>query len=344
MKIWIDVLTPKQLLFAEQIMKGLKRGNSVFVTSRDYRELNELIKIRKIHTRVFGKHGGKERADKLLSSTQRIEKLTKFIQKSKPDIAISFQSPEAARVAFGLGIKHFGFADSAHASAVMKLTIPFLDKLFIPWFMPKKNFSRYGISKENIIQYRAHDAAIISKRDFSKQYQIKKQNKIIILRMAEDYASYNDFSNNQIIPIIKNILKNCKNVDLYVSPRYVEQIKFLRKKFGKKIKIFEKIFDSKDFLRYADVFLGSGGTMTAEAAFLNIPTISYNKRDDYEGDTFLVKKGIVIREYSPTKIPKIINNLFHSDLQKSKVEKILKEMQDPSLILKKHLKILIHTN
>ena len=34
--------------------------------------------------------------------------------------------------------------------------------------------------------------------------------------------------------------------------------------------------DGKDLLSSVDVFVGSGGTMTAESALLGIPTISYN--------------------------------------------------------------------
>ncbi len=35
-------------------------------------------------------------------------------------------------------------------------------------------------------------------------------------------------------------------------------------------------FDGKYLLNNTDVFIGSGGTMTAESALMGIPTISYN--------------------------------------------------------------------
>ena len=35
-------------------------------------------------------------------------------------------------------------------------------------------------------------------------------------------------------------------------------------------------FDGKHLLNNTDVFIGSGGTMTAESALMGIPTISYN--------------------------------------------------------------------
>ena len=35
-------------------------------------------------------------------------------------------------------------------------------------------------------------------------------------------------------------------------------------------------YDGKHLLNNTDIFIGSGGTMTAESALMGIPTISYN--------------------------------------------------------------------
>ncbi|MCY4492134.1 MAG: DUF354 domain-containing protein [Thaumarchaeota archaeon] len=338
--MWLDILTGKQLLFAEPIIKKLERKNKVLCTTRDYRELNSLVKIRKISTHIIGMHGGGENISKLLCSAKRIQKLSKVVYEFQPDVAVSFQSPEAARVAFGLGIRHIGFADSSHAQAVMKLTIPYLDKLLIPWIMKKDKFSRYGISEKDILKYKAIDAALISKRKFSKKIMLKKGPKTIILRMAEDQASYNKFANDDIIPIISNIQQHLPEFRIIILARYTQQIKFLKKQFDKSIKIFQKTPDGKDILRYADVFIGSGGTMTAEAAFLGIPTISYSRRKDYEVDAFLEKKKIIIREHDPVKITQLVKKLAVDNLQYSRrAQKLLKTMEDPFPILQNVMRV-----
>ncbi len=339
MKIWIDILTPKQLLFSEPIIKKLKKKHDILCTSREYREVTELAKIRNLDLIFVGKHGGKKNFDKLMKGTDRIKKLTKLVYRYNPDLLISFQSPEASRVAFGLGIRHIGFADSAHATAVMKLTVPFLDKLLIPWIMEKEKFAKFGIIEKNIIQYKAIDAAIISKRKISKHLEIEKKKKIVIIRMAEEHASYNKFSNESITPIIKEILKELPDFRIIVLARYIDQIKFLKNKFRNKIEVPSKVVDSKSILRYADVFIGSGGTMTAEAAFLGIPTVSYSKNNDYDIDVFLEKRKIVVRESDPKKIPKIIQNLTSSNNSnyKLKIQKLMKSMEDPIGVLEKIL-------
>nr|AIF21719.1 hypothetical protein [uncultured marine thaumarchaeote SAT1000_06_A02] len=38
-----------------------------------------------------------------------------------------------------MGIKHICFSDSPHAENVMRLVVPLVQKLLIPWIIPKKN-------------------------------------------------------------------------------------------------------------------------------------------------------------------------------------------------------------
>jgi len=164
LKIWFDVLTPKQLLFFEPMIKRIKKNNTVLCTSRDYDQVTQLAKIRNLKLVIVGKHGGSKRHDKLNASLRRAKLLSTRIKKFSPDITISFCSPEAARVSYGLGIPHICFSDSPHAENVMRLVVPLVQKLLIPWIIPKKKFTKFGIDQNNIIQYKAIDAATISKR------------------------------------------------------------------------------------------------------------------------------------------------------------------------------------
>ena len=76
------------------------QGHELLCTSREYREANELARLRKIDLKVVGKHGGAERSHKLWQSASRVLKLTEMISAFEPEAAISFSSPEACRVAF----------------------------------------------------------------------------------------------------------------------------------------------------------------------------------------------------------------------------------------------------
>ena len=272
MKIWIDILTPKQLLFSEPIIEKLRKKHDLLCTSRDYDEVSKLAKVRNFDLIFVGKHGGNDKKTKLMASIDRMGKMSRKIEVFSPDLAISYCSPEAARISFGLGIKHIAFCDSPHANAVMRLTLPLIQKLLIPHVIPKNEFSRYGIDKKNIISYKAIDAVVTIKRKINQNESLPFKNnkrKNILIRIEEEEASYTSKS-SKIIPIIKKIVNHYNNENIVILGRYAKQIQNLQKIVGKKAKIVKMSFDGKHLLNNTDIFIGSGGTMTAESALMGI--------------------------------------------------------------------------
>ncbi len=331
MKIWIDILTPKQLLFSEPIVEKLRKNHDLLCTSRDYEEVSKLAKIRDFDLVFVGKHG-EDKKTKLKASIDRMEKLSRKIETFSPDIVISFCSPEAARISFGLGIKHIAFCDSPHANAVMRLTLPLIQKLLIPYVIQKNEFSKYGIDEKNIIQYKAIDAVVTIQRKINQKATLPFKNnnrKNILIRIEEEEVSYTTKS-SKIILIIEKIVNKYENENIVILGRYTKQIKNLQKIIGKKVKIIKMSFDGKHLLNNTDIFIGSGGTMTAESALMGIPTISYNAVPNII-ENFLVKKHLVTRETNPNKILYQIKKIFEStnDENQKRAEKIRKQMEDP---------------
>ena len=322
------------------MIKRLKKNHSVLCTSRKYSQVTELAKIRKQKLVIIGKHGGAEKHDKLNASLSRSKLLVKKISKFSPDITLSFCSPEAARISYGLGIKHICFSDSPHAENVMRLVVPLVQKLLIPWIIPKKKFTKFGIDQNNIIQYKAIDAATISKR---KIKNIKKTvgKRIILIRLEEDEASYS-LKKRPIIPIVKEILKEFSGQEIVIMTRYATQKKYLQQIFQQKIKILSTVVDSKLLLYNADIFIGSGGTMTAESALLGIPTISYDAVPNIIED-YLVRKKLVMREINPKKMVSVMKKVFKSSnsRRKNRAKKMMSSMEDPYPILLKTMKSIL---
>lgn len=332
MKIWIDILTPKQLLFSEPIIEKLGQKHEILSTSREYNEVSKLAKIRDFDLIFVGKHGGGDKESKLRASIERIEKLSKKIKRFEPDIVISFGSPEAARISFGLGIKHVMFCDSPHANAVMKLTLPLIQKLLIPSVIPKEEFSKFGINQKDIVQYKAIDAVVTMQRKIDENIKSPFEDnhkKNILIRVEEEEAAYTSKS-SKIIPIIKKIVNDHKDENIVVLGRYSKQISNLQKSIGRKAKVIKMSFDGKYLLNNTDVFIGSGGTMTAESALMGIPTISYNAVPNII-ENFLVKKSLVKRETNPKRVSNEIKRIFgvSSDKNQKRAEKVVKQMEDP---------------
>ena len=325
-------MTPKQLLFSEPIIEKLGQKHKILCTSREYNEVSKLGKIRDFDLIFVGKHGGGDKESKLRASINRIEKLSRKIKKFEPDVVISFGSPEAARISFGLGIKHIMFCDSPHANAVMRLTLPYIQKLLIPHIIPKKEFSKFGVNERDIIQYKAIDAAVTIKRKINENIKSPFEDnnkKNILIRVEEEEAAYTSKS-SKIIPIIKKIVNDHKDENIVVLGRYSKQISNLQKSIGRKAKVIKMSFDGKYLLNNTDVFIGSGGTMTAESALMGIPTISYNAVPNII-ENFLVKKSLVKRETNPKRVSNEIKRIFRikRDQNQKRAKKVVKQMEDP---------------
>ena len=342
MKIWFDILTPKQYLFFEYFIQKLQKQHKILCTSRKYEQVNGIRKFGSINPIIIGKHGGKNNVNKLLASLDRSKLLTKKIEKNGPDLLISFCSPEASRVAFGLGIPHIAFSDSPHANAVMRLALPYATKLLTPWIIPKKDFEGFGIDYKNIINYRTIDAAVIIK-NYKKNKQ-KKSNlrKRILIRPEESEAAYIT-KKSKTVKIIKKVIEKFPDEQKIVLSRYKEQTIKLKKIFGASICLLSKPVSGKELLNNVDCFIGSGGTMTAESGLLGIPTVSFNAIPNRIED-FLVKKRIIVRSENPDRISREIyqslNNPQIIKKRKENARKLVMSFEDPYQILLKTIRTL----
>ena len=337
------------------MIKRIKKNNAILCTSRNYDQVTQLAKIRNLKLIIVGKHGGSERHDKLNASLHRTKLLSARIKKFSPDITISFCSPEAARVSYGLGIPHVCFSDSPHATAVMKLSLPYADKLLIPWIIPKSDFKNMGIDPKNIIQYKSIDAAQITKRKVFLTCGTginSRRWKTILIRTPEDEAAYSS-KQSDVVNIIKKIEKDFLGCHIIVLTRYKKQAESLKKKFSKsvqsKFQIVSKVVDGQKMLLDSDVFVGSGGTMTAESALLGVPTISYNAIPNRIED-YLVSKKIVVRCMTPNKIAERITHVFQltsyrgegsERTRRMQIKKFVNSLEDPYPILLKTIKSIL---
>jgi uncharacterized protein len=103
----------------------------------------------------------------------------------------------------------------------------------------------------------------------------------------------------------------------------------LKKEYGNKVKVMNRVVDGKSLLVVTDLFIGSGGTMTAESALLGIPTISYDAVPNYI-EKYLVSTGLVKRESNPKRVVAVAKQLLHEGPKnKKKASAILQAMEDP---------------
>jgi predicted glycosyltransferase len=339
-----------------------QKNNEVLCTSRQYREANELSKIKGLDLLIVGRHGGADLRNKLYESTARVMELSKIIHKFSPDLAVSFSSPEASRVSFGLGIDHLGFNDSPHAEAVARLSVPLLTKLFSPSIIPISSWTKYGISPKRIIRYGGLDpvAWLLPRKSIGdgtttassfhqyddddadgkntgilEKLKTDRSKKSILIRLEESKAAYiaNKRLVTQPIALVDFIVKHFgEKCNIIILCRYSDQINEISGRYKNKAIVLTDVVDGVDLLKNIDVFIGAGGTMTTESALLGRPTISIAPVHFYIDD-YLKRTGLIKRAFTASRLVSLVN-LFLNDreqceLLEKKARKMLSEMEDP---------------
>jgi len=234
--VHVDILTPKQVLFFAEVAKALERlGYSLLLTTRRYREVNDMLEMKRVEAVCVGEHGGRTREGKLKASLERTVKLSRLLEGEKPDVSLSFSSPEAARASFGLAIPHVCVNDSPHAVAVAKLTVPLSVKLLTPSVIPKRCWLNLGATEDMLVRYRALDPVVWLRnypvdKGVLERLNVPEGSPIVTVRPEETYASYLlDKMQGQglaVVPAVKSTVKQLAgSVQFVVLARYTDQAK-----------------------------------------------------------------------------------------------------------------------
>ncbi len=334
MRIWLDILTPKQANMLGLLSDRLSSaGAEVGITARRYRELTQLLRIKGIGAKLIGEHGGGDLYSKLSASAERILSLARFAKRFAPDLAVSFSSPECARVAFGLGVKHYCISDSPHAVAVSRLTIPISEKLFSPKIIPKAAWERYGISRDSIIQYNALDPAAWIMANSPKP---APEDGLVVFRPEEARASYL-LRGESDLGFLRDFLGRLLELDagarVLIAPRY-DPAEFLGlERSFRNVSVLRSVVDGVELLRRASAFVGRGGTMTAEAALMGIPTISCYPLAPTFVERYLIRVGLVRRIPDPKRAAeaaaRVLRDPSHRTRASGLASELLSRMEDP---------------
>lgn len=353
MKVWLDILTPKQVMFFKPLVDSLiAEGHDVLSTSRDYREATELAKTKNLKITVVGKHGGEDKYDKLRASATRVFELAELVRAFEPNLAITFSSPEGARVSFGLGIRHFSFSDSPHATAVSKLTAPLTDLLFCPWIIPYVAWSKFGLPKASIIRYKALDPVAWLKRSTGQPHTHpdtdtiygNRNKKNILVRLEESKAAYlaeSSVKKNGYL-FLDHLVKSIPDLaTIVVMCRYSDQVTKVNERYQGKVSVVGNIIDGISAINSCDLFIGAGGTMTAEACLMGKPAISIAPISFYV-ERYLLKSGLLLKALNPTDLvrlaTKTLKDPSETARQKHNASLILQKMEDPIETVMRYIK------
>ncbi len=258
-----------------------KAGCEVVLTTREHPDTLGVARALGERPIVVGKYAPSSLSSRVAESAKRTLRFLELFEDNQPDMAISHQSPELCRTAFGLNIPIILTADTPHATAVNKLTIPLATKLVVSEAIPNRFLKTYGASE--IVRFRGVDeVAWIKGFKPSKTLDFKKP--LIVVRQIETSASYALGEADATLEVARKLAG--LGTVLFLSRYIREEVPGL--------KVIKDFVDSASVVSHADLVIGAGGTMSREAALQGVPSIVISEISRTYVNRYLARKGFPI--------------------------------------------------
>lgn len=334
MLVWFDALTAKQARIASVLtIEGTAKGHRFIITCRNYDYVINVLRIYGLSGHCEGEHGGDVKS-KLINGLSRSLKLIDVVNGF--DIHISLTSPEAFRVAFGLGKPSIALTDTAHAYHVNKLTLPLANKVIAPVAIPKRRILAYiPHGEEGKVRQFNGVFEVMWVYRFKPRWEevegigLGRGDEYAVFRFEESKAAYYTYGEQSKVALdaIKLLLK--EGLKVIVFPRYSDQSALIESNFRDELRRGEVIIPTKpiDGLQlayYSRIVITGGSTFAIEASLLGIPSISYFP-STYYTDRFVIKAGAPLIRVKPTRLLAGIR----SALRIGKVG-LIKGLEDPT--------------
>jgi predicted glycosyltransferase len=311
MRIWYDACTGKHIRYGSEIAKRLRKaGHKVVFTTREHPDTLALAHILGETPIPIGEYRPATLSSRLEESASRVIQFSKLFRDNPPDIAIAHQSVELCRTAFGLGVPIILTADTPHAKAVNKLTIPFAHTLVVSEALPKRFLNRY--CPDNVIQFKGVDEVAWIKNLKPKRTNLKKP--LMVVREIEAKASYALETADRTLETVRK-LETLGNVLLL--KRYSAEKDFV---------------DSARVVANADLVVSAGGTVAREAALQGIPSIVTSELGRTYVNTYLARKGFPIFMSNAQKMLKLAKRLLGKKID---VTAKLAQLENPATVIEK---------
>jgi len=298
MKIWIDLTNSPHINFFKPFISQWRLQNhEVIITSRNLSNTIDLIKQNNWNYEEIGGHAGKAIIKKLMYFPKRVFLLWKYLKASRPDIGISHSSFYSPIVCKMLGIPSVYLNDNEHAKGNY-LAFRYATVNILPEFLETKAKKMKWDVKYNMAFYPGIKEGIyLSQSNISKKDRNISQKKgAIYIRLEPWTAQYYSGKNHFIDELI---LKLKENHNIIILPRSIEKAKHYKSQKFHGITVAEKPIPLELIYENCAVFIGAGGSMTRELAYLGVPTLSVYQDELLEVDKYLINKKIMFFSLDP---------------------------------------------
>lgn len=295
MKVWIDHSnSPHPLLFAPIVRALGERGHAVVHTARDNAQTVELARERWDRVDVIGGESPPGRAAKGRQIAGRARALRAWAREERPDIALSHGSYAQIAAARSLGIRTVTAADYEHQPA-SHVAFRLADRVLLPEALRGSEVTRQGARNGKVRWYPGLKEELYlgdfePDRDIPARLGVPPGATVVVARTPPSRALYHQLENPLFLEAISAAARE-PNVCCVVLTRHPEQRAAIDALGASNVIVPDAAVDSRSLMHAADLVIGAGGTMTREAALLNVPTLSVFAGRPAAVDAWLEARG-----------------------------------------------------
>jgi uncharacterized protein len=296
-RVWIDVSNSPQVPFFRPLLTLLRaRGHHVSVTTREYAQTLELLRLHDIPHEVIGPpHGGAGALGKGRALAGRLRALRRFARARDFDLALSHASHELPLVARSLGIPSAYAFDYEFARVQHGLGCRAAARVVVPEAIPQDRLDplgarsgkvrRYpGLKEEYYLSGFVPDPAVLV------ALGLEPGRVLVVVRTPPDVSLYHRRGN----PLFGDVLRRLgadPDVQAVVLPRTAEQQEAIRRLSLPSLVVSEHAVEAQSLVAFADLVVSAGGTMNREAVALGVPVYTTFAGRIGAVDEMLVRDG-----------------------------------------------------
>jgi hypothetical protein len=276
-RVWIDVSNSPQVPFFRPLIALLEqRGHTVEVTTREYAQTVELLRLHAIRHEVVGPpHGGGSTLGKARAGVGRLPALRRWARTRGFDLALSHASHELPLVARSLGIPSAYAFDYEFARVQHGLGSRAARRVVVPDAIPQDRLDRLGARAHKVRRFPGLEeeyylSGFQPDERVLAELGLDAARVLVVVRTPPEVALYHRHGNPLFADVLRRLGADA-DVQAVVLPRTSEQRATIAALGLPSLVLPERAIDAQSLVALSDLVVSAGGTMNREAAALGVP-------------------------------------------------------------------------
>jgi predicted glycosyltransferase len=275
MRVWIDITGPAHVLVFRPLVEVLReRGAEVEITTREFSQNVELLRMHGLEAEVVGRHGGRSRLVKSATMVTRLGALMRWARPRRFDVALAHASHHLTLAARALRIPSATTFDYEYATVQHQLGCRAANVVLVPEAIPPARLERYGVRPPKLRRYPGlkeeyylsdfePDTALVDRLG------LDRRRVLVLVRPPSDYALYHR-KPSPLFPGLLERLGRDEAVQAVVLARTEEQRAEIAARRLPSLVVPEHAVDAQSLIAASDLVVSAGGTMNREAVALGV--------------------------------------------------------------------------